>query len=138
MSSIEYIKPDYPVIVSDRLDNINKQLKDLPSVLDKETLQKLKDGEYDITLKEYTDMNTYKTTMNALYGNNSASKFPSILNSIMGNSKNEAVSAKKFVESMKEKGLSNTSAVKLYSALKTYSITSSLLGKNNSFISAKI
>ena len=76
MTAIESINTGfYPAGVSEKLDNINKQLKDLPKVLDKETLENFQKGEYDITLKEYTDMNTYRTTMTALYGNSSAKKF---------------------------------------------------------------
>ena len=61
MTAIESINTGfYPAGVSEKLDNINKQLKDLPKVLDKETLENFQKGEYDITLKEYTDMNTYR------------------------------------------------------------------------------
>ena len=62
MSSIESVTTASSSAVSlDRLENINNQLKDLPAVLDKQTLQDLRDGRYDITLEEYTDLNTYRT-----------------------------------------------------------------------------
>lgn len=143
MSLIENVNNSYSAVenstVSNRLDKINQQLKDLPAVLDKETLNKLRNGEYEISLKEYTDMNTYRTTMQALYGNSSANKFPSILNKFVGNQEDKVVSAKNFIERMEEKGVSKGSAIKLYTALKTYSATSSLLsGINYNFVSAKI
>lgn len=143
MSLIENVNNSYSAVenstISNRLDKINQQLKDLPAVLDKETLNKLRNGEYEISLKEYTDMNTYRTTMQALYGNSSANKFPSILNKFLGNQEDKVVSAKNFIERMEEKGVSKGSAIKLYTALKTYSATSSLLsGINYNFVSAKI
>ena len=58
--------------VAEKLANLDKQMQGLPSVLDEETLNNLVEGEYDITLKEYTDLNTYRNTMGALYGANSA------------------------------------------------------------------
>lgn len=137
MSSIGSITANSSIL-TDRLQDINKQLGDLPSVLDRQTLQELIDGEYDITLREYTDMNTYKTTMSALYGNQSADRFPSMLNNIVGNSSNRNISAKEFMDIMRERGLTSTSAMGLYTALRTYSITSSLIGRNNSYLSAKI
>ena len=141
MSSIESVTTASSSAVSlDRLENINNQLKDLPAVLDKQTLQDLRDGRYDITLEEYTDLNTYRTVMNALYGNYSSNRLPSMLNSLLGNgiNNNNSVSAKDFISIMKERGLTSSSAIGLYTALRTYSITSSLIGKNNSFVSAKI
>ena len=139
MSTIGSITASSGVLITDRLQDINKQLGDLPSVLDRQTLQELIDGEYDITLQEYTDMNTYKTTMSALYGNQSADRFPSMLNNLMGNSNNNnPVSARDFISIMRERGLTSTSAMGLYNAIRTYSITSSLIGRNSSYLSAKI
>ena len=138
MSTIGSIMASSGVLITDRLQDINKQLGDLPSVLDRQTLQELIDGEYDITLQEYTDMNTYKTTMSALYGNQSADRFPSMLNNIVGNNSNRNISAKEFIDIMRERGLTSTSAMGLYTALRTYSITSSLIGRNSSYLSAKI
>ncbi len=122
----------------DRLENINNRLQNLPEVLDKTTLQQLVDGAFDISLEEYTDLSTYKTTMSALYGNRSASTLPDMLNTLLGNEKHaSSPSAKDFIDKMRERGISNGSALKLYTALKTYSINSSLI-TNNSFVSAKI
>ena len=141
MSSIESVTSGSSTAISlDRLADINNQLQDLPAILDKQTLQDLVDGEYDITLEEYTDMNTYRTTMNALYGNYSADRFPSILNSLLGNgnNNNNSVSARDFISIMRERGLTSSSAMGLYNALRTYSITSSLIGRNSSYLSARI
>ena len=80
MVSISNISSNYPETVSTRLESINEQLKDLPRVLDRETLDALRNGEYEVSLQEYTDMNTYRTTMTALYGNSSADRFNSSLN----------------------------------------------------------
>lgn len=139
MTSIESINTGfYPAGVSEKLDNINKQLKEFPTVLDKKTLENFQNGEYDITLREYTDMNTYRTTMTALYGNSSANKFNSAINNYLGIKNDEPATAKDFMEKLQEKGVSKESALKLYTALKSYTSMSSMLGKNNSFLSAKI
>lgn len=139
MTAIESINTGfYPVGVSEKLDNINKQLKDLPKVLDKETLENFQKGEYDITLKEYTDMNTYRTTMTALYGNSSANKFNSAINNYLGIKSDKTATAKEFIEKLEDKGVSKDSALKLYTALKSYTSMATMLGKTNSFVSAKI
>ena len=49
-----------------KLAAVKSQLENFSSALDKDTLTKLKNGEYEITLKEYTNMNTYNTMMSAL------------------------------------------------------------------------
>ena len=123
--------------VAEKLANLDKQMQELPSVLDKETLNNLVEGEYDITLKEYTDLNTYRNTMGALYGANSANPLYSRLNTLMGNNNNTAVSAKTFIENMRERGLSDEGALNLYTAMRTYSVTNTLLG-NNSFVNARV
>ena len=135
MTAIESINTGfYPAGVSEKLDNINKQLKDLPKVLDKETLENFQKGEYDITLKEYTDMNTYRTTMTALYAN----KFNSAINNYLGIKSDKTATAKEFIEKLEDKGVSKDSALKLYTALKSYTSMATMLGKTNSFVSAKI
>ena len=121
---------------SQRFERIQKQMEKLPSVLDKDTLTKLKNGEYEISLKEYTDFSSYKAKMNALYGNNSANVFQNYLNNTIGNSNDFTANAKDFIDKMQDNGMSNRQAVKLYSALKSYSLVSSF--KNYNFISAKI
>lgn len=123
-------------IVADKLQNINNKLGSLPSVLDKSTLQKLADGEYDISLKEYTNLTTYKAQMTALYGNSSANQFNSSINKILGNQTDEITTLKDFMDKMSEQGLSNSDALKMYSALKKYSIVTNL--NNYNFVNAKI
>ena len=137
MVSISNISSNYLASVSDRLEEINNQLKDLPKVLDLQTLEKLQDGEYDITLEEYTDMNSYRTTMTAFYGSSSANKFNSALGGFLGYN-NKQVNAKEFIQELQDRGVSSESALKIYSALKSYSTLNSLFGKQNSFVSAKI
>ena len=114
---------------------VQENLSNLPSVLDKNTLTKLKNGGYDITLQQYTSMNSYNTMMNALYGNNSANTFQNTLNKITNSAEDELANAKKFVNAMKENGMSNQTAVKTYSALKKYSLMSSF--GNYNFVKAK-
>ena len=55
----------------------------------------------------------------------------------MGNNNNTAVSAKTFIENMRERGLSDEGALNLYTAMRTYSVTNTLLG-NNSFVNARV
>ena len=120
-----------------KLEEVNRQLESLPQVLDKNTLQSLKDGEYDITLQEYTDLNTYRTNMGILYGNFSNNRFHSVLNTLLGNRENETVNARNFMSAMQDRGLTEKTAFQLYTAMKTYSITSTLIG-GNSFVSARV
>ena len=121
---------------ADKLQAIQAQLKNMPSVLDEDTLTKLKNGEFEITLKEYTDMNTYNTMMTALYGNKSANVFQNML-SIMTNSEDEELAnAKAFVNSMTENGVSSKTAVRTYAALQKYSLMSSF--GNYNFVNAKV
>ncbi len=125
--------------MSEKVENLNKQMQNLPSVMDRETLEDLINGKYEITLQEYTSINNYRNSMKLLFGNNSANPLYSGLNALMGKGyyDNTAVSAKTFLDNMRQKGLSNETALNLYTAMKTYSINNTLL-KNNSFISAKI
>ncbi len=120
------------------LEQLQEKLRNIPSVLDKNTIAKLReeDNEFGISLKEYTSFSTYNTMMSTLYGNTSASRFQNTLNLITNSPENELASAKTFVEKMKENGMSNSTAVRTYSALKQYSILSSSLG-DYSFVNAK-
>ena len=123
------------------MKKITNQLDDLPSVSDRNTLQNLIDGKYKITLKEYTNLNSYRNVMSSLYGNGSANSFKNTINKILGREdENESINnAKNFIEKMKENGYSNSSAVKLYTALKSYSVISALQDtKNNSYVSANV
>ena len=121
---------------SQRFERIQKQMDKLPSVLDNDTLTKLKNGDYEISLKEYSDFNSYRSNMNALYGNGSANNFENYLNKTISQSADFVANAKDFIEKMQDNGMSNKQALKLYSALKSYSMISSF--KNYNFISAKI
>lgn len=133
-SSIESFFSDS---IRDKLDRINGELKDLPNVLDPETLKKLKDGEYEISLKEYNDFSSYRTTMSALYGNSSASKFPTMLNNLFGTEEKNINSAKDFMDKMQENGVKKETALKLYKAMKSYSIMNSYMQISNNYVSAK-
>lgn len=121
---------------SDRLQEIKERLQNLPSVLDPSTLQKLRNGEYDISLREYSSMNTYRNMMEHLYGDKSADTFQNYLDSIFDSDEDKVANAKNFIEKMKKNGMSNSKALKLYTAIKTYSLVSSY--KNYNFIKAKI
>ena len=121
---------------NDRIERLRKQAQNIPSVLDQDTLTKLRNGEYEISLKEYTNMNTYNNLMTVAYGNNSANPFQQYLNNYMNTDEDKLANAKSFIEKMKENGLSNNSALKLYSALQSYSLISSF--KNYNFVNAKV
>ena len=121
---------------SDALQSVKDSLQDLPSVLDKTTLDGLVDGKYDITLKEYTNFNTYNTMMNALYGNQSANRFQNVLNILTDSAEDKLANAKSFIDKMKENGMSNSSAVKTYVALQKYSMLESV-NNNLGFVSAR-
>ena len=119
----------------DKFQKFQAQLQNMPSVLDETTLTKLKDGEFEISLQEYTSMNTYNTMMSALYGNNSANTFQNILNIMTDSDENNLATAKAFVDKMKANGMSNATAVRTYAALQKYSLMSSF-GKYN-FVNTK-
>ena len=89
---------------TDNLQNIQERLAKLPSILDKQTITGLVNGEFDISLKEYTSLNTYNTMMEALYGNNSASKFQNTMNILANSSETNLANAKSFIEKMKREG----------------------------------
>ena len=118
---------------SDTLKNIQNKLGLLPSVLDEDALTKLRNGEFEISLKEYTNMNTYNTMMSAMYGNHSANPFQNTLNLLTDSPEDKLANAKSFIDKMKENGMSNQSAVRTYSALQKYSLMSSL-GNNYSYV----
>lgn len=119
-----------------QLEKIREQLDNIPSLLDKNTLTKLINGEYSISLKEYTQMNTYNTMMSALYGNNSANKFQNTLNILTNSAENELATAKTFVETMTERGMSTKAAVQTFAALQKYSLLSS--DGNYNFVNASV
>jgi len=121
---------------SNKLQTIQEQLKGISSILDKDTLTKLKNGEYEVSLKEYTNMNTYNTMMTALYGNNSANSFQNTLGLLTNSAEDNLATAKTFVENMKANGMSNQAAVKTYAALQKYSLMSSF--GNYNYVSAKV
>lgn len=137
-NQISSIKSFFSDSIQDKLDRVNGELKDLPSVLDPETIKNLKDGEYEITLEEYNDLSSYRTMMGVLYGSKSASKFPSMLNTLIMKDENSVLSAKDFIKEMEEKGINKDSALKLYTAVKSYSTMNSYLNFRNSYVSAKV
>lgn len=120
---------------SNRLQKIQDQLKNT-NILDKNTISKFQKGEFEISLKQFTNMNTYSTMMNALYGNNSANTFQNTLNTLTNSAENNLATAKTFVENMKANGMSNGTAVRTYSALQKYSLVSSF--NNYNFVTAKV
>ena len=120
----------------ERIENIRKQSQSLPSVLDANTLSKLRSGDYGITLREYTNLSTYNNLMNVAYGNNSASPFQQYLNNFLESDDDKLANAKSFIEKLRENGMSNSTALKLYSAMQSYSLVSSF--KNYNFVNAKV
>ncbi len=114
----------------------NRSLSELPSIVDINTLKDLKEGKFDISLRQYTNLHTYNLMMSNLYDNTSANVFQKSLNNLLGTEENDIATAKTFVDTMRERGLSNQSAITLYSALKSYSLTSSI--GNYNFVDAKI
>ena len=139
MSSINNIASLIPDVVSSSVFEINRQMNRLPEVLDFSTLQDLIDGEYDnVTLKEYTNLNNYRAAMNVLYGNNDANPFNSVINTLLGrNNSRNAISAKDFIKNLRDRGVSDSDAFKLYSAMRSYSVYSSL-GIKTGYVSARI
>ena len=121
---------------NDKLNEIQTRLNNMPSVLDKNTLTDLVDGKYDISLKEYTSLNTYNTMMEALYGNNSANLFQQKLGLYSQSMETTLANAKSFIDKMKDNGMSNQAAVRTYAALQKYSLMSSAFDNYN-FVNAK-
>ena len=82
---------------SQRFERIQTQMDKLPSILNKDILTKLKNGDYEISLKEYSDFNSYRTKLDALFGNNSANKFQNYLNKTVGQSDDFTANEKDFI-----------------------------------------
>ena len=120
----------------ERIEEIRKQTQSLPSVLDTNTLSKLRSGDYGITLREYTNLNTYNNLMSIAYGNNSADPFQKYLNSFLESDEDKLANAKRFIDKVRESGVSNSTAQKLYSAMQSYSLLSSF--NNYNFVNAKV
>ena len=121
---------------NNKLQTVQEQLKNIAPVLDKDTLTKLKNGDFEVSLKDYTNMSTYSTMMNALYGNNSANKFQNTLNLLTNSAEDNLATAKTFVENMKANGMSNQTAVRNYAAIQKYSLVSSF--NNYNYVTAKV
>lgn len=122
---------------SDTLEAVQNRLSSLPSVLDENSLTRLRNGEYDISLQEYTTMSTYNTMMSALYGNKSANPFQNTLNLLTGSAEDSLANAKSFLDKMKSNGMSNKTAVRTYAALQKYSLMSNL-GNNYSYVKTSV
>ena len=122
----------------DELQTIQNRLNMMPSILDEDSLTRIRNGEYEISLKEYTDMTTYNTMMSALYGNNSANPFQNTLNLLTGTADDSLANAKSFIDKMKQNGMSNQSAIRTYSALQKYSLMSSLGNNNYSYVKTSV
>ena len=122
---------------SDTLEAVQNRLSSLPSVLDENSLTSLRNGEYDISLQEYTTMSTYNTMMSALYGNKSANPFQNTLNLLTGSAEDSLANAKSFLDKMKSNGMSNKTAVRTYAALQKYSLMSNL-GNNYSYVKTSV
>lgn len=122
---------------SDALTQIQNRLSSLPSVLDENSLTKLRNGDYDISLEEYTSMSTYNTMMSALYGNRSANPFQNTLNLLTASPEDSLANAKSFFDRMKSNGMSTKSAVRTYNALQKYSLMSNL-GNNYSYVKTSV
>ena len=122
---------------AERMARLARQNANLPKVLDEETLSDLTNGKYNISLAEYTSLSSYNSVMSNLFGDSSANNFQSTLNGILGYDSNDGYStAKNFIDAMRERGVSNQSALKMYTALQRYSLMSSL--NNYNFVNAKI
>ena len=93
-----------------------------------------------ISLKQFTNLNSYITVMNSIYGNNSQTKFQNALSNVLNAGQNNQIAnAKTFIQKMKENGLSNSSALTMFKAVNSYSLVSALQNNNsNSFVSVKI
>ena len=122
---------------TDALQTIQNRLNLMPSILDEDSLTKLRNGEFEISLKEYTNMTTYNTMMSALYGNHSANPFQNTLNLLTGSTEDRLANAKSFIDKMKQNGMSNQSAERTYSALQKYSVMSSL-GNNYNYVKTSV
>ena len=108
--------------------------KSSAKTLNEEALSRLANGDYDISIKDYTNLSTYLSKMSALYGDSSASSFQQTINRVLNNGERSASGAKSFIDKMKKNGISNSSAMKLYAALQSYSIVSNM--GNYNFVNA--
>ena len=127
---------------NENFQKLSEKINRIPTVLDKETLNKLQEGEYGITLEKYTSLNNYKVAMSSWLGDSSNNQLVASLNTLLSKKENNLdnqsfSTVKDFLEKMQERGLSKEDALKLYSTAKSYSLTNSFLQKNN-FFSAKI
>ena len=130
---------------TERYEEIRQKIQNIKelstSALTPQVVQDLRDGKYEITLREFTNFNTYNNIMSNLYGDSSADTFQSLLNVLSGKNGNNLTkgiaNAKTLVEILKERGMTNKNALKTYSALQKYSLMSSLQN-NYSFVSAKV
>ena len=105
--------------------------------LNEEAIALLESGDYDVSLREFTSFSTYLAQMTSMYGNKSSNRFQQTINNILNTgNENSVANAKSFIDKMKEKGVSNSSAIKLYSAIQSYSLVSTL--NNNSYVSATV
>ncbi len=94
---------------------------------------------YEITLENYTSLKSYETLTNNLLNGNSTDKLPSFLKNYLGGKTDEKINAKNFIDNMKNLGISTGNAIKIYGAMKSYSVTASLIENNkNNFVNAKI
>ena len=94
---------------------------------------------YEITLENSTSLKSYETLMNSLLNGNSTDKLPSFLKNYLGDKTDKKINAKNFIDNMKNLGVSTGNAIKIYGAMKSYSVTASLIENNkNNFVNAKI
>ncbi len=127
----------YGETFAERMARLARQNANLPAVADENTLYDLVSGKYNISLAEYTDLSSYNTVMSNLFGDSSANNFQNTLSGILGyDLDNGYSSAKNFLDAMRENGMSNQDALKMYTALQKYSLMSNL--NNYNFVNAKI
>ncbi len=116
---------------------VNRSDEEQKTSVDNSVIKNLNDGKYEISLRQYTDLNNYNAAMISVFGNKSANNFRNYINNILNkNDEDKTFTAKDMINNLKEQGLSEKDALKLYSALHKYSLINSY--KNYNFISAKI
>lgn len=94
---------------------------------------------FEIKIEDYASLNSYNKILSNLLNDNSTNQFPSLLKNYIGSKDDTNINAKSFIDNMKKYGISTENSVKIYGALKSYSITTSLISNNkNSFITAKV
>ena len=124
---------NFKITINNNSEKINKT----DDKTDSENLTS--NDKFEITLEDYTSLNSYETVMNSLLKGNSTNNLPSFLNNFLGNKTDEIINAKSFIDNMKDLGVSTDKAVKIYGAMKSYSVTASLIQNNkNNFVNAKI